>query len=326
MSDIYKLSDAGAAVIQVKTREPIRSAMVLRKNFVASDECALREWDCINGFRTFTTENFTNNIPKGNEDDFLKSLMQPLADLRNPTSAVNSDKQKINFFVFIGAHHFMNNNPMVIEILQQYALLLPATNVCLIFVTPEINLDSIPPGTMLITEMRTPSADELAELLTSIIDKSSADFAGGSTLTEDDINEIAQLGLGLTLFEFETHATLGLCGASVARAHALTPEIMAAAIAVGKTEVVKQSEVLELYPTANMDEVGGMARLKDWIESRKSCYTAEAQDFGIEPPKGAVVVGVPGTGKSLIAKAIPGPPLSRPEMPGDSERAADRAD
>jgi SpoVK/Ycf46/Vps4 family AAA+-type ATPase len=49
-----------------------------------------------------------------------------------------------------------------------------------------------------------------------------------------------------------------------------------------------------------------MALLKEWIYKRRNCFTDEAEQFGIEPPKGIVCVGVPGSGKSLISKAIAG--------------------
>jgi SpoVK/Ycf46/Vps4 family AAA+-type ATPase len=59
-----------------------------------------------------------------------------------------------------------------------------------------------------------------------------------------------------------------------------------------------------LIPAGNIEDVGGMQGLKEWIGQRADCYSDEAKEFGIEPPKGAALVGVPGAGKSLVAKAI----------------------
>jgi AAA+ superfamily predicted ATPase len=304
MSDIYKLSDAGAAVIHVRSREPLRAALVLRKNLIGSANTEYREWDIVNGFRSFTTENFTDNSLKGGNEQFGPAISAPLAQLRDPASSVNGHKDKVHYFVYVDAHQLMLNNPFVTEIVQQYAAILPSTNVCIIFVTPQVTLESIPPGTVIVADMKTPGVDELAETLNGLVSKSTQDFPSGSELTDDDVRQVAQLGLGLSLFEFETYAALALVTASIQREQSITLDIMLDGIAVGKTEVVKQSEILELYHSVDISEVGGMQRLKDWVESRRNTFNDDARAFGIEPPKGVGVVGVPGTGKSLIAKAI----------------------
>lgn len=328
MADIFKLSDAGASVIQIRTREPVRTALILRKNLVDGEETTYREWDAINGFRVFSAEDATDNTKDGGKEDFFAALGAPMSELRNKGSRVYSDDKKVHYFVYINPQPFMEN-PFVIELVQQYAAILPSTNVCVILVTPETTLSSIPPGNILVGDMRTPTVHELAATLNSMLDNSLSDFTEPTDIGEDDVMELCQLGLGLTLFEFETYAALAIVGAAINRAPQFTKDMLRAGIAVGKTEVVKQSEILELYPTISMDEVGGMQRLKDWLNSRKDCYSDEARDFGIEPPKGVVTVGVPGSGKSLVAKAIAtvfGVPLVRMDFArvfskyvGDSE-------
>jgi SpoVK/Ycf46/Vps4 family AAA+-type ATPase len=53
-----------------------------------------------------------------------------------------------------------------------------------------------------------------------------------------------------------------------------------------------------------LDEIGGMRRLKKWLRNRKNAFTSEAEDFGIETPRGVLMLGVQGAGKSLCAKAV----------------------
>jgi SpoVK/Ycf46/Vps4 family AAA+-type ATPase len=53
-----------------------------------------------------------------------------------------------------------------------------------------------------------------------------------------------------------------------------------------------------------MDEIGGMRRLKFWLEQREESLSDEAAKFGIEPPRGVLMLGVQGSGKSLAAKAV----------------------
>lgn len=72
-----------------------------------------------------------------------------------------------------------------------------------------------------------------------------------------------------------------------------------------KERIIRQSEVLEYYPTnASMTEVGGMDQLKVWLDRRGRAFGAGARDFGLDPPKGVLLLGVQGCGKSLTAKAI----------------------
>ena len=72
-----------------------------------------------------------------------------------------------------------------------------------------------------------------------------------------------------------------------------------------KNGLIKDQGVLEfLEPPAGLDAVGGLARLKAWLGKRRGALTPEAARFGLEPPKGILVMGVQGCGKSLCAKAV----------------------
>jgi len=93
------------------------------------------------------------------------------------------------------------------------------------------------------------------------------------------------------------------------------------AVAVGKEKkrVITASRVLEWYDPlpGGMEMVGGLDLLKSWLATRRSAYSAKARAYGLPAPKGALLVGVPGCGKSLTAKAIAtawGIPLLRVDL------------
>ena len=72
-----------------------------------------------------------------------------------------------------------------------------------------------------------------------------------------------------------------------------------------KVQAIKDGGLLEYYPLEdNRFELGGFANLKAWLERAKVGFTAEAKALNLTPPRGIMLVGVPGCGKSLAAKAI----------------------
>ncbi len=74
-----------------------------------------------------------------------------------------------------------------------------------------------------------------------------------------------------------------------------------------KREALHTDGVLEsVKREASFNDVAGLQHLRDWIAKRKSALTPEGQRFGLEPPKGVLITGVQGCGKSLAARAVAG--------------------
>ncbi len=108
-------------------------------------------------------------------------------------------------------------------------------------------------------------------------------------------NAIIQAGLGLTSETFENIV------AKCVAAHSID----VATILQEKKQAIRKGGLLEFYPVnTTMNEVGGLDNLKNWLDLREKAFSPQAQAYGLPAPKGVILVGIPGTGKSLVAKAL----------------------
>ncbi|MGM0574461.1 MAG: AAA family ATPase [Myxococcota bacterium] len=72
-----------------------------------------------------------------------------------------------------------------------------------------------------------------------------------------------------------------------------------------KKGIIRKSGILEFYQAdERFSDVGGLEVLKSWLSKRKAAFYRDAREFGLPAPKGMLLIGVPGCGKSLTAKAI----------------------
>jgi SpoVK/Ycf46/Vps4 family AAA+-type ATPase len=77
------------------------------------------------------------------------------------------------------------------------------------------------------------------------------------------------------------------------------------AIVTRKKELLARDGVLTLHPSeASLRHVGGLAALKGWLRTRGAAFGPEARRYGLEPPRGLLLIGVQGCGKSLCARAV----------------------
>jgi len=72
-----------------------------------------------------------------------------------------------------------------------------------------------------------------------------------------------------------------------------------------KKQKISQSGLIEFFPRQEtFAGVGGLKNLKQWLGTRKEAFSEEAKSFGIDPPRGVLLLGIQGCGKSLMAKAV----------------------
>ncbi|WP_437310907.1 AAA family ATPase [Sorangium sp. So ce388] len=112
-------------------------------------------------------------------------------------------------------------------------------------------------------------------------------------------DEVLEAARGLTIME----ARLAFGQAAIA--HRRLGRDAVPIIVHEKERIIRQSEVLEFHePQAGMADVGGLENLKEWLDRRGRAFGAGAREYGLDAPKGVMLLGVQGCGKSLVAKAV----------------------
>ena len=118
------------------------------------------------------------------------------------------------------------------------------------------------------------------------------------TLSVEMRNRMVDAALGMTSME----ADLAFCLAAVKDD---LGENAPNTVSSEKEQIIRKSGILDYFPkNENLKDVGGMDVLKDWLFKRQKAYEKKARDFGLQKPKGLLLLGVPGCGKSLTAKTI----------------------
>ncbi len=144
-----------------------------------------------------------------------------------------------------------------------------------------------------VLEFPLPAASEIKAEITRLLG------ATGHSLSAQVIDELVRSCQGLSLERIRRVLTR-----AIASHGEIQPEDVELVLEE-KRQSIRQTQILEFYPTTEkISDIGGLDNLKDWLLRRGGAFTERARSYGLPHPRGLLLVGIQGTGKSLTAKAI----------------------
>jgi hypothetical protein len=224
------------------------------------------------------------------------------AATKDPIAALDQVIEQVEpaIFIFKDLHPFLTKtNFAVIRKLKEIALHLKNSFKTVILISPLMEIPTELEKEITVMNYPLPGPEDLAELLDKIIEDLKEFKQVSIALDPVGRERLLQAALGLTLGEAEN-----VFAKIIVKDGRLSGEHINDVFAE-KQQIIRKSGLLEYYATSeSFTEVGGLAVLKDWLAKRALAFSPEARAFGLPAPKGVLLLGVQGCGKSLCAKAV----------------------
>ncbi len=241
----------------------------------------------------------TGIVPAGTS---IQSLKQRNPATKDPIAALDQVIEQVEpaVFVFKDLHPFLTrNNFAVVRKLKEIAQHLKNSFKTIILISPFMEIPAELEKEITVLNHPLPSRQDLSALLDKIIADVSKVKQIKIDLDDAGRERLLQAALGLTLGEAEN-----VFARIIVKAERLSGDDVHEVFAE-KQQIIRKSGLLEYCATSeNFENVGGLAALKDWLNKRALAFTDEARAFGLPSPRGILMLGVQGCGKSLCAKAV----------------------
>jgi ATP-dependent 26S proteasome regulatory subunit len=203
-------------------------------------------------------------------------------------------------FVLKDFHRHMDN-PVVVRRLRDVGQKFSANRRTLVITAPAIEMPPELASLVEFLDLPLPDRDRLCEIIRETYTRLAGTRTLKLQLDAEGVDAMAVNLRGLT----EEAAERAISQTVVGRL-ALSPACVTDVLDVKKA-LLRRSEMLEFVDaTDTMASVGGLDNMKRWLEQRRGAWDDRALKFGLDPPKGVIILGVQGCGKSLCARAVAG--------------------
>ena len=299
---LANLINAGFPYVYIPTHEEERALAAIKR--------VLEDQNLVRSPRQFLTWAQTTGIRHPEDDRCDRSTQAPMAALdhignfQDPAVFIMKD-----FHVFFGPDRQTRPDYGIIRKLRDILQELKMNRKTVIFLSPRLVIPEDMEKDLSVLDFGLPEAEEIRQLLDDLTQGLNPE---NIRLNQDEKNQLIRAALGLTLQEAEN----AFCRAIV-QSRGLDRNAIDV-IYDEKNQIVRKTGVLEFVKSdLNSDDIGGLDNLKKWLIKRNNTWKEKARRYNLPAPKGVLITGVPGCGKSLTAKAMStiwGLPLMKLDM------------
>jgi hypothetical protein len=221
---------------------------------------------------------------------------------REPVQALaNMESTTLEAVFILKDFHRHMDDPIVVRRLRDVGQKFATNRRTVIITAPEITVPAELTTLVEYFDLPLPDRDRLHEIIKETFTRLSKTYTLKLQLDAPGVDAMSANLRGLT----EEEAERAISQALVTR-YALCPESVTDVLEA-KKQLLRHSGMLEFIEASdNMAAVGGLENLKHWLGQRRGAWEDSARDFGLEPPRGMIILGVQGCGKSLCARAVAG--------------------
>lgn len=221
---------------------------------------------------------------------------------REPVQALaNMESMTVEAVFILKDFHRHMDDPVVVRRLRDVGQKFSANRRTVVITAPELSVPMELTTLVEYFDLPLPDRDRLHEIVHDTFTRLSKTYSLKLQLDAAGVDAMSANLRGLTEEEAERAVSQALVTRYALCAETVTDVLDA------KKQLLRHSGMLEFIDASdNMGSVGGLENLKHWLGQRRGAWEDSAREFGLEAPKGMIILGVQGCGKSLCARAVAG--------------------